>query len=537
MPLIAIKGSRSTSVTLSRASHAITSDVTLWAIIRHSCREMSFAHYKRFMDDVMCAGGFTEFESKAPAELPVVPTDAEDPTGDARTISEYERIAQTKPRIRPLPFTGIDRYELLKAATEVYVMAKCGVNLGSDRIARILARTKDDQELVGSGLDLNRITMSLWEQYRDEIKLPDSTQKVFTLPYYGIIRDKLKDVSIEPEHRALTSTCYSILQQKLQSPCFLELIWSYWHEEGMLMQTMNAIMRRFQNVASSAIDPLANMEIDPLRPLNNLLGGLIQDEIHRLSVNRRAYEYQHGYGLTLLGKAVQNFKPADSRSKFIEAFHNLLYLCSVFYKEDDDTTVVADGFPVLNAVKEVHMLLAEGAHNQYGDLPSTSRQEMLLQQWILARPEFREFLPTRSMVAYEEPWMDRVDAMKRLQGWTDTSIYHFRDLGVFGEQILLSVRFGAWSVAFNAEQGADWARFWRTEIQGYMHAYRAVTGVDLTAEVATAEQGRARFLPPSVHLRNRVVQQMQQAHAPALQARQNAVMGGSPALINLKGRT
>ena len=60
-----------------------------------------------------------------------------------------------------------------------------------------------------------------------------------------------------------------------------------------------------------------------------------------------------------------------------------------------------------------------------------------MQQWMLARPEIREFLPTRVMVAYPEPWMDRVDAMKKLQGWTDTSVLHFRDLGVFGEQILL----------------------------------------------------------------------------------------------------
>ena len=51
-----------------------------------------------------------------------------------------------------------------------------------------------------------------------------------------------------------------------------------------------------------------------------------------------------------------------------------------------------------------------------------------MQQWLLARPEFREFLPTRIMVAYPEPWMDRVDAMKRLQGWTDTSVLHFRNL-------------------------------------------------------------------------------------------------------------
>ena len=163
------------------------------------------------------------------------------------------------------------------------------------------------------------------------------------------------------------------------------------------------------------------LEIDPLRPLNNLLWGYIQDEQHRLNVVRRAYEYDHHYGLRLYGKAVPEMRPADSRSKFIEAFHNLLYLCSVFYKQDDDTTIVSDGFPLLNALREVHLILSQGAHNQFGDLPSTARQEMLIQQWLLARPELREYLPTRIMVAYPEAWMDRVDAMKTLQGWTDVS--------------------------------------------------------------------------------------------------------------------
>ena len=51
----------------------------------------------------------------------------------------------------------------------------------------------------------------------------------------------------------------------------------------------------------------------------------------------------------------------------------------------------------------------------------------------------REFIGGRVMVAYPEPWMDRVDAMKTLQGWTDTNITHFRDLGVYGEQILLTI--------------------------------------------------------------------------------------------------
>ena len=130
------------------------------------------------------------------------------------------------------------------------------------------------------------------------------------------------------------------------APCLLELIWSYWHEEGMLVQSVNAIAMRFQNRKWSATgnDPLASLELDPLRGMNSFLWGFIQDEYNRLTLPRRAYEYSHHYGLTIYGRAVPVMRPADNRSKFIEAFHNLLHRCSVFFKEDDDTTVIADGF-------------------------------------------------------------------------------------------------------------------------------------------------------------------------------------------------
>jgi hypothetical protein len=249
----------------------------------------------------------------------------------------------------------------------------------------------------------------------------------------------------------------------------------------MLAQTMNAITRRFQNVRSPGDrDPIAHLEIDPLRPMNNIIWGVIQDEIRRLSVKRRAYEYEHQYGLSLYGKAIRDMRPADSRSKFLEAFHNLLHLCSIFFKEDNDTTVIADGYPLLNALKEVHLILAQGAHNQFGDMPWTARAEMMLQQYILSRPELRDFLQSRAMVPYKEAWMPQVDTMKTLQGWSDVTVTHFRDLAVYGEQILLSVRYGDW-IAINDEDSAkNWARYWRPEIQGYLHAYRAATGIDLT---------------------------------------------------------
>ena len=276
--------------------------------------------------------------------------------------------------------------------------------------------------------------------------------------------------------------CIMPLIQRITAPCLVELIWSYWHEQGMLVQTMNAISMRFQNKRSSpgAKDPLATMEIDPLRPVNNLLWGFVQDEFNRLSVPRRSSEYDHQYGLKLVGRAVPGAAAADSRSKFLEAFHDLMMRTKLFYDEDADRTIESNAFPLLNGLREVHLLLAEGAHNQFGDLPWTARVEMLIQQYLLARPEMREFLGGRVMVPYPEPWMGRVDTMKALQGWTDVPVLHFRNLGVYAEQILLSIRYGDWVNVIDHDRARNWARFWRPEIEGYVHTYRVATGVDLT---------------------------------------------------------
>jgi hypothetical protein len=111
---------------------------------------------------------------------------------------------------------------------------------------------------------------------------------------------------------------------------------------------------------------------------------------------------------------MRDVAPADNRSKFIGAFHNLLACTARFYREDADTTVRADGFPLLNALKDVHLILADGLQNQAYDLTWTARAEMLMTQWLLARPEMRDFLRGRYMVPYDEPWMGAVDSMKRL---------------------------------------------------------------------------------------------------------------------------
>lgn len=466
-------------VSLTRAKIPPTEDEVLWIALRASTNQLAFPEYEKFMNRLFMGGRKDE-----------------PPKGSHRRRGKSAEMDFDADAGWLL--TNYGPYAVLRKATEFFVMARCGVRAPEEPLTIDVQR-----EEARLGHPLQAELNELYDRYL--VQTEDGQGRM--LPVLHLIGQKLGQA---PAHSHVENDLmeYSmrLLQHKLTFPCMLELIWSYWHEEGMLVQSMNAIAQRFQNLrATPGPDPLRQLEIDPLRSMNQLLWGFVQDEPNRLSVLRRAYEYDHHYGFTLHGRAVGELRSADRRSKFLESFHNLLHLCSQFYRQDDDTTVVADGFPILNAIKETHYLLAHGAHNQFGDLPATARVEMLVQQYILARPEMREFLGGRVMVPYPETWMDRVDAVKNLKGWTDTSVVHFHDLAVFGEQIVLGIRWGAWTTVNDPNQAAQWARYWRPEIQGYQHAYRAVTGVDLTAEVTDQRQAALRYLPPSTHLKNRLL--------------------------------
>lgn len=459
-----------------------TPDEALWQLIKLGAEAVSFRHYEAWMKFLFCGD--------KPPDSPFADHDE-----DTKAVLDADRKAGRRDRAAPLPFPDMETYKVLVAATQAFLEFNCGVVFDRE------GSWFDEEVRRHLGLTSGDTLKSLWQKYVKHTR--------GVLPYLARVRQNLNGV--ERAESPEQELCGKILESKFYSPCLLELIWSYWHEEGMLVQSINAICLRFQNRRRlTGADPLANLAIDPLRPLSNLLWGYIQDEQHRLTVARRAYEYDSEYGLTLLGQAAPRARAAESRSGFLAAFHDLLHRASVFYRDDDDTTITADAFPVLNALAEVHLLLAEGANNQYRGLTWTARCEMLIQQWLLARPEFREFLPTRVMVAYPEEWMGQADAMKRIQGWTGTSVRFFHDLARFGEQILLSVRYGDWSNVTNRDQAANWCRSWRQEVQWYMHAYQSVTGVDLTADMADvrqAEQAQARALPPAFHLQRRLAEQ------------------------------
>ncbi|MEU4078327.1 hypothetical protein DEJ45_02270 [Streptomyces venezuelae] len=471
----------SLSVRLEPSGAVRTESQALWTAIRNSSESLGFGEYQDFIDLVLCrpSGGLDREARQARAE------------GRAELKAVRKSSA--------LPYPDVDAYWLLKTATEAFMRLRCGILVDPSRpgepfegidLLQEQARYQDGQL---SQQDIE----TMWQAFVEPVP---QDPKFYTLPYFARILDGLRDVPVRGASK-LGFPCDAILRYKLTHPCLIELLWNYWEEESLLVRSLIEIGRRFQNMRRPVEpDPLAHLELAPLLPLGNLLWGYIQDAPHRLSVVRRAYEYDHHYGITLIGRGVPPLRAADSRSKFLEAFHSLLKLCTTFYTQADDMTVTPDGFPVLNGLKEVHLLLTEGQHNQYGDLPWTARQEMLMQQWLLARPEMRHFLPARPMVAYPEPWMGTVDVMKKLQGWTDTPTLHFHNLAVFGERILLSIRFGDWNSVIERDEAASWARYWRAEIQGYIHAYRAATGVDLTSD-------RLDVTMPAVHLRRRRAQQ------------------------------
>lgn len=485
-----VAGHIQAAVNLQRTATYETGDQALWVAIRNRTGALDFSRYHNFINIL-----FNPQWDFKPRQKCLI--------GRAEGIvksgyrQEIEATLGIEDDIPLLNFHGPLAYSILKFATQVFLTLESGVLIREHdwNSHHLFDPNIEKYRLGDSSASIGQLKGRL-EQY-----LVQFEHNPVVLPYL----DRIVGALIESNPKEGLPNFEGILQYRLTHPSLLELIWSYWHEEGMLVQTMNAIALRFQNRRSSSQDPLAQLEIDPLRPLNNLLWGYIQDEHNRLTVPRRAYEYDHQYGLKLVGKAVPSLASADSRSKFIESFHNLLYRTAIFYREDAETTVIADAFPLLNALREVHLILAEGAHNQFGDLPWTARAEMLTMQWMLARPEMREFLRGRHMVPYQEEWMGAVDCMKKLQGWSDTTVTHFHELAVTGERILLSVRYGDWINIENIEEQAkNWARYWKPEIQRYIHGYMTVTGVDLMSETSDSRDAATRFQQPSMLLQRRL---------------------------------
>src|SRR6185436_7375812 len=122
--------------------------------------------------------------------------------GDAPFVGDQRRKASQISRRLRLPFPDTDAYRQLKVATEVFLMSQCGVAFDRPDFGRKLPafsselgaeqRRYYDPTLQAGGIS------NLWNQLLSQQVLNDKVKDspVRTLPYFAIIRRKLKDVPI-----------------------------------------------------------------------------------------------------------------------------------------------------------------------------------------------------------------------------------------------------------------------------------------------------------------------------------------------------
>jgi hypothetical protein len=466
--------SLSVGLAASRPDPAGQPGVAFFQLIRRGAQAIDYPAYEKFVQTALCEN---------PPEFGV--------SRGTRGVLRWNEG----------PFSGLRAYEHLRDLTEVFVMSQAAVvwparsvttadgdgvsnkDPGNEKFDFSEQEARTASIRFGGADTLTKDELNAHKVVVEAEPAAEGSVALNAIPFLAAIRKSHSGIGIK-NGVAGDTTCSGLLRHRLESPLLIELIWSYWMEQAMLVQSLAAISLRFQNRSLGQSDPLARMEITPLRPMTNLLWGYIQREPERLTVQRRALEYQHAYGLTLSGRAVPPVMVADPRPRFLESFHALLREADRFYRAQANTIMRPDAFRALNSLKELHLILAEGMHNQYGDLPSTARVEMLVQQFLIARPEMRDFLGGRSSIPYPsgQTWMAHLESIRQSFGWADASVRHYYELATFGEQILLSVRFWNWSDATDQSAAEAWLTFWKPEIQSYIHAYRAVTGIDLAVE-------------------------------------------------------
>ena len=187
-------------VTLSRTASIPTRDQALWVAIRNRTKALSFSGggYKEFIDRVLCARD------------PLVPASPQ----LTRQLDELGRQVY-----------GVGAYQLLKTATEVFLLLECGVAIeATGRFDDIeLFKPEEEAARLGENLSLGQLQDRLL-QYLGPGQLPYITR---------VVNAAFPNLPIGNAH------CDNVLTAKANSPCLIELIWSYWHEEGMLVQTMN----------------------------------------------------------------------------------------------------------------------------------------------------------------------------------------------------------------------------------------------------------------------------------------------------------
>src|SRR5258705_12648020 len=222
-------------VTLQRTFAGPTEDRALWTAIRNRTSAIGFDRYKKFINCVFCD------------------TPEQDPFNDTRKqISKYVNdaclgSAEPTDQKQRISIFGPYAYSVLKLATQVFLTLESGVVIRSNS-----GEKPEIFNLEKERIRLNDFSLELRDLKKELGAYLGSAEQ---LPYLDRILTNLITLDDE-EPKSVLPYCFGGLQFRLTSPSLIELIWSYWLEEGMLVPTMNAIALRFQNPPGSPKDPL-----------------------------------------------------------------------------------------------------------------------------------------------------------------------------------------------------------------------------------------------------------------------------------------
>ncbi|MCC6861135.1 MAG: hypothetical protein IT158_21380, partial [Bryobacterales bacterium] len=192
-------------VALERPQRQATDDQPLWVAIRQRTRAIGFENYRLFIDRVLCEQN---------------PTDG---------VEEETRLSNRAGRLDKL--AGVQAYELLKLATQVFLLLECGVAIKDTDFS-----VNEESGRLGTPVTAEELRQRLSAYLGDSPRLPYLNR---------VINSALAEFGPTD-----SPFCEGIFRGRViasEAPCLLELIWSYWHEEGMQVQTINSIAWRFQN--------------------------------------------------------------------------------------------------------------------------------------------------------------------------------------------------------------------------------------------------------------------------------------------------
>jgi hypothetical protein len=198
-----------TKVTLRRTFVGPTDDRALWPAIRNRTAAIGFDRYKKFIDCVFCVN-------------PPL-----DPFTDARTkILSYLDNCPDEPA-KPLSIYGPYAYGVLKLATQIFLTLESGVVIrdNTDGKPKIFDIEKERTRVNDFSLTVENLKHEL------QAYLAPADQ----LPYLDRIIKNLITLDAQNPDEVLPY-CLGVLQFRLTAPSLIELIWSYWLEEGMLVQ-------------------------------------------------------------------------------------------------------------------------------------------------------------------------------------------------------------------------------------------------------------------------------------------------------------